>query len=101
MAEDGDTVPFYSGAQRGGSNTSTLDIREVVKDFDDEVDFAELVDGEAGKQAALEASRKRQQAWVDRQSDQSVPPKNWKANKKARQSSYNLMRYMDNQAPSL
>ena len=71
-----------------------------MKDFYDEAEMASITCGEEAKREELAKSRKRQQAWVDREDcDSGVKANTWRAPKKARSSSYNLMRYMDNQAP--
>ena len=56
-----------------------------MKDFYDEAEMASLTCGEEAKQEELAKSRKRQQAWVDREDcDSGAKANNWRAPKEGK-----------------
>lgn len=68
----------------------------VVEDYTDEVCVAEMTGGDDFARKETENRKRRQQAWADRQPNSTA--KEWRPTKRPRVSSYNFIRYIDNQA---
>lgn len=69
---------------------------QVVEDYTDEVCVAEMIGGDDLARKETESRKRRQQAWSDRQPNSTA--KEWRPTKRPRVSSYNFIRYIDNQA---